>query len=79
MSFNQLMLLKPSGENWQYLETNQTAIGDYIIRYNPMSDSFEETEITNITIDEGGPRTVYAISVEDTDLFIAGNMLVHNK
>jgi hypothetical protein len=79
MSFNQLMLLKPSGENWQYLETNQTAIGDYIIKYNPMSDSFEETEITNITIDEGGPRTVYAISVEDTDLFIAGNMLVHNK
>jgi intein/homing endonuclease len=72
-------LLKPAGENWQYLETNQASIGDSIYRYNPENDSFVETEITNITVDDGGPRTTYAISVEDTDLFIAGNMLVHNK
>jgi intein/homing endonuclease len=79
MSFTQLILLKPNGENWQYLETNQAAIGDHIIKYNSSTDSFEETEITNISVDDGGPRTVYAVSVEPTDLFIAGNMLVHNK
>jgi intein/homing endonuclease len=61
------------------LETNQASIGDFIIRYNPISDTFEETQITNITVDSGGPRTTYAISVEDTDLFVAGNMVVHNK
>jgi intein/homing endonuclease len=79
MSFTQLILIKPTGENWQYLETSQASIGDNIIKINPTTGEFFETEITNITVDDGGPRTVYAISVEDNDLFVAGNMAVHNK
>lgn len=79
MSIEQLMLIKPQNENWQYLYSSEANVGDTIIIYNPTNNTFNPTEITSITVDEDDPRPVYAISVEDTDLFIAGNILVHNK
>jgi len=79
VSLEQLMLVKPANDLWQYLYSGQLTVGDTIIRYNPEADTFNPTEITEITLETEEPRDVYAISVEDTDLFIAGNMAVHNK
>lgn len=79
VSLEQLMLVKPANDLWQYLYSGQLTVGDTIIRYNPETDTFIPTEVTNITLETEEPRDVYAISVEDTDLFIAGNMAVHNK
>lgn len=79
VSLEQLMLVKPANDLWQYLYSGQLTVGDTIIRYNPETDIFVPTEVTNITLETEEPRDVYAISVEDTDLFIAGNMAVHNK
>jgi hypothetical protein len=78
MSFEQVILVKPVNENWQYLEVSQANIGDTMMKYNPELDLFETTVITNITEDVG-ERVVYGISVEETDTFIAGNIVVHNK
>ena len=79
MSFQQLVLVKPENENWQYIQTLQIEVGDTIMTYSPETDEFVPTIVTNITIDDEDTRPTYAISVEDTDLFIAGNVLVHNK
>lgn len=79
ISIEQLILLKPQNDIWQYLYASEANIGDTIMVYNPDVDTFIPTEITSITMDEDDPRQVYAISVEDTDLFIAGNIVVHNK
>jgi hypothetical protein len=79
MSFQQLVLVKPENENWQYIQTLQIEVGDTIMTYSPELDEFVPTLVSNITIDDEETRATYAISVEDTDLFIAGNVLVHNK
>jgi hypothetical protein len=79
ISIEQLMLLKPQDEVWQYLYASEANIGDTFMTFNPDANSFTPTQITDITLDADDPREVYAISVEDTDLFIAGNIVVHNK
>ena len=78
MSFEQVILVKPVNGNWQYSQVSEANIGDTMMKYNPGLDLFEATVITNITEDEGD-RVVYGISVEETDTFIAGNVVVHNK
>jgi hypothetical protein len=79
ISIEQLMLLKPQNEMWQYLYASEANIGDTFMTYSPDANTFAPTQITEITLDADDPREVYAISVEDTDLFIAGNIVVHNK
>jgi intein/homing endonuclease len=79
ISFEQIILIKPVDQNWKYLEASEAAIGDTIMKYDPALDSFEPIVIINITQDVGDDRVVYGISVEETDTFIAGNIVVHNK
>jgi intein/homing endonuclease len=78
MSLEQLMLAKPKDEDWQYLYSSQINIGDYYIKYDFDKKEFIPVEVITINEDDE-PSLTFAITVEDTDLFLAGNILVHNK
>jgi hypothetical protein len=53
-------------------------IGNSILKYNPSTDSYDETVINSIDI-SSGEKTVYTFSAEPHDLIIAGDIITHNK
>ena len=80
MSVEQLVLARPNGTDmWGYLYTSQLSVGDMLMKYNSDSDTFTPLLLESITEDEVEPRLTFAMSVDEADLFIAGNILSHNK
>ena len=72
-------ILVKSGDLWKYISAQDISVGDYVLTYDCETEDFEETLITSITHNKKERRNVYAINIEEIDLFVAGGIIVHNK
>lgn len=62
---------------YSYKVTEGLEVGDYVIAFNPESNTFSEVLVESIEVIDGD-ATVYKFDCEPTDTLIAGNLFVHN-
>ena len=72
-------ILVKSNNIWKYINAQDISLGDIIMLYNLENDTNTEIAVESITKNKTNKRDVYAISIEDYDIFIAGGIIVHNK
>lgn len=77
-SLTQPILARKSGQKDAWEFTGDLSLGDIIWEYDFDSKSYVETEVTDINIVDS-ETTVYQISVDGIDTFIAGSIISHNK
>ena len=77
-SLTQPILARKAGQKDAWEFTGDLAVGDIIWEYDFDSKSYVETEVENIEIIDS-ETTVYQISVDGIDTFIAGSIISHNK
>jgi hypothetical protein len=64
--------------HWAFLMVVEIELGDIILRYDPVSNSYNEVVVEKIDIITNNDP-VYTFSAEPADLIIAGNIVTHNK
>ncbi len=77
-SLTQPLLARKIGQKDAWEFSGDLSLGDIVWEYNFESKSYVETELTSIEIIESDV-TVYQISVDGIDTFIAGSIISHNK
>lgn len=77
-SLTQPILARKAGQKDAWEFTGDLVVGDIIWEYDFDSKSYVETEVENIEIIDS-ETTVYQISVDGIDTFIAGSIISHNK
>jgi hypothetical protein len=77
-SLTQPILARKSGQKDAWEFTGDLSLGDIIWEYDFDSKSYVETEVTDINVVDS-ETTVYQISVDGIDTFIAGSIISHNK
>ena len=75
MSREQTILVKKDNL-WKYVKSMDIVSGDIVVLYK--DGNFIETEVNQINYDNSKTHEVYLFDVEETDIFIAGNIVVHN-
>jgi hypothetical protein len=76
MSLEQRVLVKTDNV-WRYVQSGTIADGDTILMFNPEDETVSEVVVTSVEyVDE--TRDVFSFNAEQTDLFVAGNIVVHN-
>jgi len=77
-SLTQPLLARKTGQKDAWEFSGELSVGDIVWEYNFESKSYVETEITSVEIVESDV-TVYQISIDGIDTFIAGSIISHNK
>jgi len=76
-SLEQEMFVKTSTGEYKVMESGTIHVGDYLISIDDNGTISEIPVLTKHVVEE--ISTVYAVSCEPQDWFIAGGYLVHNK
>ena len=65
-------------DNWKFAMVAELEVGDIIVKYDPSTGLYNNTELTSIDL-TSNTEPVYTFSAEPGDIIIAGEIITHNK